>query len=367
MPAPSSYAGSWLTPHIDAQAGYGGVSNYAMNALNTGWCCRFTAKDTRDIASVCLNWNTITSAGVISLRIETIDATTGKPSGSLYDANAVVNATLTTGWQVNTFATLPTTGLVAGTEYAIVLLTTTGGTTMQLKGHVSSAHAGGLPTVVLTAADGTTRSNFAEVSGSNPVCTIIYEDSQEETPTITGMSFTTQGTALDIYGTRAAGLKFVVPANETWVIDGVSGAGIARNGTPNDLRVRIFNSANSAVTGTTRTVDKDSLTNISVSKRFEICFFAPVTLTAGTYRVVFDDAAQTGTNVNNYTLGTLALRSSALCPPSFSSTSTTNINAGPIVWTDDQTVINGAGLLFGTDSASASGGLLFGGTNMDGL
>lgn len=358
MPAPSAFAGSQVLAvgcGLVLPISNGAPTTYAMASLNTGWCARFTAKDTRDILTVYVNWSVVTSAGVVECRIETIDATTGKPSGSLYDANATKSQAPVAGWQAFTFASPPTTGLTAGTEYAIILLTTTGGTAHTLRSHEVSGPGATYPTIVLTAADGTTRSNFAEVTAAVPNCTVVYEDSQEETLSITACGNGAAGTALDIYGVKAAGLKFVVPANESWIVDGVTTLGLARTGSPNDLRVRIFNSSDSAVSGTTRTVDKDSLTNVAVARRVEICFAAPVTLTAGTYRIVFDDAAGTGTNTNKYTLAVTTLRSSTLCPPSISSTSTADITAGTITWVDDQTVINGSGLSFGGDSASAGG------------
>ena len=144
----------WRTMRISA------ISNYAMAALNAGFCARFPALNTKDIKSIRLYWGTVTAAGVVEARIETIDTATGKPTGSLYDAAATKSFTPTAGAQTVTFDTLPTTGLTEGTYYALVLLTTTGGTAMTLRSHVQ---IGGNGPAMLKADDGTTRTNFAVV------------------------------------------------------------------------------------------------------------------------------------------------------------------------------------------------------------
>src|SRR5262249_33821229 len=131
-----------------------GATTFAMANLNTGYCARFMANDARDVASVWINWSTVSSPGTVQVRIETIDATTGKPSASLYDATATVNITPSAGWQQATFASLPTTGLTAGTEYALVLLTTVAGTTQTLRAYLTASGSGSFPAAALTAADG---------------------------------------------------------------------------------------------------------------------------------------------------------------------------------------------------------------------
>ncbi len=348
---------NWCKYGIDQilanQALAGGTSTVAMAALNSGWCARFIAEDTRDIASVYFNWSSVASAGTVTLRIETIDATTGKPSGSLYDANASLAFTPVAGWQLCTFASLPTTGLTAGTEYAIVLLTTTGGTTQTLRSSISGSANSRYPAIVLTAADGTTRSNFAEVAGSVPICSVVYEDSVEELMAF--CQFTTT-TAYNAFGTAATGLKFVVPSGLTLSVAGVEIAILVRTGTPaGDLRLRIFNSSDSAVAGTTVTVDKDSLLNVN-NRRTYFPFVAPVSLAAGTYRVVFDSASSANSS-NCWTIRSMVARASSLVPAEFAQTSTADVTAGTISWTDtaaEQAMIN---LILDDVTGGSSGGV----------
>ena len=151
-------------------------STYAMAAANTGYCGRFKAAGTRDIKSVWVNWQTITAAGTITLTVEGIDLTTGDPDGSVNDAAATVTAAPTAGWQNFAFASTPTTGLTDGTDYGVVLITATLGTAHTLNAHVNLSHVTSLPTTAATAADGTTRSNFAEVANCIPVMYLVYDD-----------------------------------------------------------------------------------------------------------------------------------------------------------------------------------------------
>jgi hypothetical protein len=329
----------------------GSATGTAMATLNTGFCARFTALDTRDVASVYVNWSTVSSPGTVQVRIETIDATTGKPSGSLYDASASVNITPTAGWQIATFAVLPTAGLVAGTEYAVVLLTTVAGTTQSLRIYVTANSSGMYPSVALTAADGTTRANFAEVVATIPVMTLVMEDAVEEV-----FTFSPYATAnsQNLFGTAAAGQKVVVPANATFSVAGIEISGVTRVGTPaGDLRFRVF-SGNSAVSGTSVTVDKDSLTGAS-TRHARVLFPAPVSLAAGTYRVVLDSGSSANSS-NCWRLVCPQARVSGNVPSGFTLTSTTDVTAGTITWTDDATSQAPVGLLLDDLTASGGGG-----------
>lgn len=320
---------------VRGMANAGGVSSFDMSALNKGWCARFTAPDTRDVASVYVNWSAVTAGGTVQVRIETIDATTGKPTGTLYDASASLSFTPVAGWQILTFASLPTTGLTAGTEYGVVLLTTTGGTNHALRSHTAGATPGGAyPTDTLTATDGTTRSNFAESGGAVPVCTLVMEDSVEE---ILAMHPFATLTNYNLATTAAAGMKFVVPTGLTFSVLGVDVGSLAKVGTPaGDLRGRILNSSDAAVSGTTITVDKDSLITGVQGRRLFLPFVAPVSLSAGTYRLVFDSSGSANTSNCWRVFGAVA-RAAGNVPSSFIATNTSDVTAGTISWTDTAT------------------------------
>lgn len=321
-----------------------GADPVAMHTLNAGLAFRFQAKDTRDVKSVNLYWANVATPGQVTVRIETVDATTGKPSGSLYDASAAKTAIAPTlGLNTITFASLPTAGLTAGNWYAVVVLTTTGGTTSSI---ASSAPATSFGVAVLTAADGTTRSNFAEVTGGSPICSLIYEDDAEEP---TGMSPWYTRTLNAVNSTIAYGAKFT--AVSTMKIAGVKFIGVRKAGSPGDMRVRIFN-GNSAVSGASVTVDKDMLSNVSYS-HVRAWFPAPVSLTAGSsYRVVMD---QPGAAVAGNDWSILSFPFISAAPGGFLLTSTADVTAGTITWTDSTTATAGVQLILDTITTTSGG------------
>lgn len=289
MPIPGKIAGSLLGPDIGLLGVVNsGLLSYAMASLNTGWCVRFTAETTDDITAFRQRWASVSVPGTIRYRLETIDATTGKPSGTLYDANATIDITPAAGVQLYTFATPPTTGLVVGDEYALLGLTTGAGTTQTL---TSGVNGSGLnckyPSIVLTAADGTTRSNFAEVSSSLPAICLVDETGferysnqfmpyyQANTNAVFGASTWAASRIVIDFPVKVAGVRWIH----------------SRNGTPaGDLRLRVFTDEGVLVAGTTITIDKDSLTS-SNNRPSARTFVSVVTLSPGTYRVVFDSAA----------------------------------------------------------------------------
>lgn len=258
-------------------------STYAMAALNAGWCARFQAKNAKDVKSIRVNWSSVTTPGQVTLRIET-DAS-GKPSGTLYDANAVMTAIVpAAGIQTYTFATLPTTGLTAGNLYHIVLLTTTGGTTQTLTSYAVLQMPSSVPTALLTAADGTTRTNFVE-SGSavTPIIEVIVDDD-----TIEELYFCCvyTRTTFNIYGSRTAGGKFTTNTDISLAGFRVHNFGqtgaIASRG---DLRGRILDLDNNVIAGCSVIVSRYA---VSTTTLCSFVFPAIVTLPAGSYRMVVD-------------------------------------------------------------------------------
>lgn len=324
----------------------GGSGLYAMAALDAGCCFRFTAQSTNDIKSFRLWWASVTAPGVVRSRIETVDATTGKPTGTLYDANATIDIVPAAGNQTYTFATLPTTGLTVGAEYCLVLLTTTAGTTQTLY-HMTAASTlvPNYPTITLTTVTAPTRSSFAEIANGIPVCSLVDENDGEISECFVPFSGD-GGTINTFFGANTwAAAKFTT--NASIKTNGISMI-MRRNGTPaGDARIRIFDNLNNLITGTTMTVDKDSLTGIS-SRRLR-SRFATITLPANTYRIVFDSASSADTNnafgiyshtfmhancVNNWRLSTSA---------NGGSTWTDSTTAQPMGWLCLDDFVAGAG------------------------
>lgn len=318
-------------------------STFAMASLNAGWCARITAIDTRDIASVVVNFGTVTAAGEITLRIETVDATTRKPTGTLYDAAATKAFTPVAGFQTVTFASLPTAGLVAGTEYAIVLLTTTGGTTMTIRSHVASGYATAFPVALMTASDGTTRSNFAYVAGSAPIATVILEDASEES---LGLCHYGTNNTNNIFGTQAVAAKITVPSGLHYSVYGFD-ASVGITGTPaGDLRGRILDSTGTLVSGATATGDDNSMIGTIAAARptCRFRFTSNITLPPGTYYAVLD--SQSSANSSNcYFMRSGVANSAAVVPQGCILATTADITANPITWTPVTTEVPAISLL----------------------
>jgi hypothetical protein len=186
------------------------------------------------------------------------------------------------------------------------------------------------------------------------LATLIFEDSIEESPESLPWSTTTN---YNIFTTNAAGSKLIIPSNMTLTTRGVR-ALIVKVGTPaGDLRCRIMDSSDAVVSGTTRTVDKDSLlTGTSSNRSVNFIFDVPVALAAGTYRVVLDSASSANSS-NCWRFQSGAAHVSGLVPSGHISTSTVDVTAGPpITWTDTNTDEPPIALLMDTKSASAGGG-----------
>ena len=329
-----------------------GTGTFVMASLNTGCCFRFMATDTRDISSLYINWSSVSSPGQFSVRIETIDATTGKPSGTLVDANATATGqTPTAGWQQVTLGSTPwSSHMVAGTEYAVVILITTGGTTQTLR-HMTSASADGVsPAKALTAADGTTRSNFTEVANSIPVCTLVMSDAVEEV--LNFCPFATANTQ-NIFGTAGVATKLVVPTGMTFTVNGYVIGTLNKTGTPaGDLRARIF-SGSSVVSGSTVTIDKDSILTASNARAQFHPFQTPLSLSAGSYYVALDSGSSANSS-NCWKLTSAAARAAGNVPSGAILSTTADITAGTISWSDDATQQLPLGIVLDNITATGS-------------
>jgi len=334
-----------------------GTTTYAMAALNTGFSARFKATQALDVLSVRLNWSAVTAPGQVTIRIET--DSTGKPSGTLYDANAVLTAQVpAAGTQTYTFATPPSTNLTIDAMYHVVVLTTTGGTTQTLRAYMQSGGMTQYPNVVLTAADGTTRTNFTEVTNSLPLCSLVLTGSVEDSMGMIPYAGTTN--IISLFTTAGAvavaGLKLVTDA--TLSVSGVEFI-VVKAGTPTaNLRIRIYDSSDALVTNSTIVIPASSLTTGASSRRGQAFGFANgavLSLPAGTYRVVLDGAADTSGS-NCWRLQSATPYNAASAPSGFSLTTAPDI-ATP-VWTDttDQPPIRL--ILDDVTVAAGSGGLL---------
>lgn len=320
-------------------------TTFVMAALNTGYAVRHWAYTTQDVKALYLNFSAVTAPGTLQCRIETVDATTGKPTGTLYDANATRDFTPAVGWNLVSFSTLPTAGRVIGVEYALVLLTTLAGTTQTLRAYYNTGIAMRLPGIGMTAADASTRSNFAEVNGSVPLAVIVYEDDTAE-PLFVGIDAISS--SQQVFGINRHGATITL--NAAIVVRGFWGLFSASTGAPSNLRAKLLNSSNAVEQGLDFTIDKDSLTLLGTGRQCEIPF-APVTLAAGTYHLLFHQLDTTTTSANRYNLSTGVTPVANLYAGSVATTTTDEV-----LFTDTETAINACGLVLHDLVAGGGGG-----------
>lgn len=350
MPSPGVLNGSIIGPPREASwvALNGGMTLYLMETVNEAWCARFTALSTKDLKTVRLHWSTITTPGTVTIRIETIDAATGKPTGTLYDANAtIVSFTPVVGLQDYTFATLPTTGLVVGAEYGIVLITTATGTAHQLSSGATTTHRSYQPMAVLTAADGTIRSNFALVANMIPCASIIWEDNTEDP---SGMLPYYSYATNNIFTTNAGGS--IITTSVPLILAGIQIDAIGKVGTPaGDMRIQILDSSNVQVSGSQIILDKDTFPGYQSHSMFP----SLLTLPAGTYRVSCDSAASVNSSNCWYIRSVKFLH-----PDSVGSNfrKTTCPDIGTPVWTDSTTENMGINLLLDSITVTSGSGII---------
>lgn len=342
-------AGTYLGPmqyQVGNLVGNAPTTN-TFTTANQGWCARIMARDTRDIKSIAVNFSAVTTPGTVTARIETLDAN-GEPTGTLYDANASKSFTPAVGWNVVTFDVLPTTGLAAGTMYGLVLIKDNAGTTCTLRSHANANLQGSWPICVLTAADATTRSNFSESANTTPVAYFVLED--DALAAMGCMPSTGGGTQQLTSADICVAQKIVLPVSV--VIRGVrfvGNAGVSKVGTPTvDLRLRILNSSNSAVSGTTVTIDKDMLTQ--VNGRGLYVPLPPTTLAAGTYRIAFDSA---GDGSNNFGMSYITLADAAFQGTGYCFSVSTDMST-TFTWSDTTTRMLPFGLELDSIPASST-------------
>jgi hypothetical protein len=335
MSAPGALHGSILAPPLAIMRSIenGGPITLAMAALNAAWCARFTAQSTKDIKAVLLSWSAAAATvGVVQLRIETIDATSGKPTGNLYDAadgaDAFYDITPSAGTQLYTFATTPVTGLTVGAEYGIVLITTTAATggTHTLNSYHALGAGSHYPSIVMSATDGTTRTNFTETIASIPVVSLVMDDDTEESVQFAPW---VGATSNNIYTTNAVCQEITLPASVS--VSAIIG-NATKVGTPaGDLIAEILDTSNALVTGTRVTVDKDSWKIGASTKRSTFFLPTPVTLAAGTYRINIR-SPECANSSNCIRFVSNAALNAADIPSGFVSKTTADVTASPITW-----------------------------------
>lgn len=321
-----------------------GAATFAMAASGAGFAAAFMAADAQAVYGGWVNWSSASSPGTVQVSLETFSA--GVPGGlGSYDANAQVSITPAAGWQQFTFATPPTTALVPGNLYALVLVTTGAGTTQTLRGYTSTAN---WPTEALSTATGGTRSSFAKISNSAaPIATLVLADGTESTG---GLCPWATSAAYSVYLNRAAGMQFTPGGPISFRGYVISNLSIV--GSPSSLNVAVRDASGGVVSGTATTVPTAQLQTATT----RIWLPAAVTLQAGTYYVSIDQG-NNGTAGNCYQMPAAIGRSASVIPSAFVGVSTTDITATPPAWTQGNGGLETPGVALILDDIPAAGGV----------
>jgi hypothetical protein len=152
--------------------------------------------------------------------------------------------------------------------------------------------------------------------------------------------FLTTVSSTTAFTTNAVAAKIVTQG--TLSVTGYALDNIIITGTPaGDLRIRLFDSVDAVVSGSTVTVDKDVIVN---GAGIRVPLGTAISITAGTYRIVFDSASSANSS-NCYTFKSVTVLDALAAPNATLSTIADVTATPPLTWSDTSTVMVPAALL----------------------
>jgi hypothetical protein len=256
------------------------------------------ASAAKSIRKVHFRTATVTAGDTVDVRIETVDATTGAPTGTLWAANTNVAHVVANGdgdkWNTTAALTADAT-MAVGDVFAIVIVNGGGGGNIQISRYEDQGSAGGFPYGALYT------SSWAKQA---TMCVIFpeYSDATFEpilgvfdTGTITPYSF---GTADAI---TERGNMFSVPfrtrALGAWAWGAVAG----------NCSIKLYDTDGTTVLATTGIIDTDIKQSAGTSIHFHP-FTAPATLQKNVaYRVVMVTESATQVTIYDFEVSTAAM------------------------------------------------------------
>lgn len=243
-------------------------STYTINAAGekVALVCRATA--TKSIRKIVFRTATVTVGDTLDCRIETVDGTTGDPSGTLFGTNTnvslVVNSTDDNLW-LTTAALTADASVNKGDLFAIVLVNGGGGGNMQIQGYGDDVQASGFPY-----GDLFDTGAWAKSAAATPVMGVEYSDgSYEAILGLHGAGVVNNNTFNSGSSPSRRGNLFTLPfparAAGCWAWVDADG----------DFTIRLYDSDGTTVLATTGSIDKDVRQNTAAGM-----FFLPFTATA---------------------------------------------------------------------------------------
>ncbi len=274
-------------------------TTYLIDAAGESSGCIMRAPKTGTISAVTFRTATVTTGATVDVRIETVDATTGLPSGTLFGTN-------TNGAQIILDANdnvLFTTALTAGAsvtkgDLLAIVITTPAGGNMQITGVNTQPTPSAFPYGALFTAA------WAKVTASLPMAGLQYNDGSyafcPQTPVVSTLVSTTYGSGTNP-NNRALRLQVPVPCR-------VTGAYVCADGdAAADLLLVADNwDGNNANALASLAIDPDIRRNTGVGT-FQDYFSNTVTLTANTtYRLVLKPSSASTLSLSSYTVASAA-------------------------------------------------------------
>lgn len=289
------------TPTLAAVAVSSAISMSANNS-KIGWV--FRAPRTGNLAAVGWRTTAVSVGGTIDLRLETVDDTTGSPSGTLVDTNTNVSLAITTG-EANTLITSTLTAAAAVTAGDVIawVPTNPGASPANLSAAGLTLPGGNCNFPYLLQHNGT---SWTKISTAVPLLMVQYDDGiwypvtgalPPATPVNT-TAFSTSSTP-DVRGLRFQ-LPVAVRVTGAWVSMDLDG----------DCAVRLVSTAYNQGAGTgilaTATLDAN-VRGPNSATIYYVTFDTPVDLAASTYyRLIVEPTTTTNLSVYDASVASAA-------------------------------------------------------------
>lgn len=247
----------------------------------------YQASEDMNLSHVGFRNSTATGSPTVDVRIETVDATTGLPTGTLWatDTNIVTGALSANSW--NLVALTASATIAAGSIFAVKIAYNSG-TTATITRISGYAPALNLPYVVTnTGTPAKATNTTAQTIALGSSATDFYA-----LPNTLPISAASGAVALNNSTGARRGMRFKLPFTVRAI-----GATWWASTTAGDYKIELYDDAGSSLLATSSTFDGDS-SQLSGSKSNNAYFDDPVTVTANTwYRLVV-----TPTSVTNISM-----------------------------------------------------------------
>lgn len=293
------------------------LSTDAVNSTTAKQASIFRVPKSGNVHKIGFNLAAVTTAGAPNIQLQTVDATTGLPTGTGYAASSATNFTPAAGWNEVTLGA--DVAVTAGDEIAIVIAANGGASSFTVNMLTDTIWSGGYPFCARFSAG-----SWAK-RAKRPVMALIYDDATcgqvlDNFPitSITAATFNSGSTPDE----RA--LKFVAK----WPMR-VAGVWVFADG-DGDFSVKLYDTDGTTVLGTI-TTDKDIREGTNEDTYF-LRFTTPITLVVNsTYRLSILPTSATNMTMYEFVFPSAAAMDACELGQNWSQSQRTDAGA----WTDN--------------------------------